>query len=120
MAEETIYEGLRREGMSRRGFLKLCGALAGVMGLPYAPPVEASGLPAELARGPSPARVVAKALASKPRVPVVWMSKNCSWPVKRCAVSASRRARAWGVWLSRASVSPASTMTEPGLNRGVR
>ncbi|MBK9713342.1 MAG: hydrogenase small subunit [Kouleothrix sp.] len=74
MAEETIYEGLRREGMSRRDFMKLCGALAGVMGLRYAAPVEASGLPAELERGPSTARMVAKALAGKPRVPVIWMS----------------------------------------------
>jgi hydrogenase small subunit len=74
MAEETIYQRLRRDGMSRRDFLKLCGALASFMGLSYVPPVAASGLPEHLARGPSPARIVAKALASKPRVPVIWMA----------------------------------------------
>ncbi|MEI7644814.1 MAG: hydrogenase small subunit [Chloroflexales bacterium] len=69
MADETIYQYLRREGVSRRQFLKLCGALAVTMGLSEAPPLLAGGL----ARGPSPARIVADALASKPRVPVMWL-----------------------------------------------
>lgn len=73
MADETIYQYLRREGVSRRQFLKLCGALAVTMGLREAPPVEASGLPVDLARGPSGARMVARALAEKPRVPVMWL-----------------------------------------------
>lgn len=79
MADETIYERLRRQGMSRRQFFKLCGALAGVMGLEFAPPVAASGLPDTLARGMSPAQTVARALASKPRVPVLWMNfQDCT------------------------------------------
>lgn len=79
MAEETIYQRLRRQGMSRRQFLKTCGVLAGVMGLQYAAPVVASGLPERLARTPGPARIVARALASKPRVPVLWMNfQDCT------------------------------------------
>lgn len=73
MADETIYEYLQREGVSRRQFLKLCGALALTLGLSEAPPVLADGLPAKLTRGPSPARIVAEALAGKPRVPVMWL-----------------------------------------------
>jgi hydrogenase small subunit len=80
MAEETIYQQLRREGVSRREFLKLCGLLAGAMGLRYAPPVEASDLPAHLARGGyTPARLVARALESKPHVPVIWLEfQDCA------------------------------------------
>ena len=79
MAEETIYERLRREGLSRRDFLKLCGGLAVAMGLRDAPPVAASGLPARLARSASPARLVARALESKPRVPVIWLElQDCA------------------------------------------
>lgn len=74
MAEETIYQHLRREGMSRRDFFKACGVLAGAMGLRFAPPVEASNLPAELVHAQNPARIVARALASKPRLPVIWMA----------------------------------------------
>lgn len=69
MADETIYQALRREGVSRRQFLKLCGALAVAMNLCEAPPLASAGP----ARGPSPARVVAQALAAKPRVPVMWL-----------------------------------------------
>jgi hydrogenase small subunit len=80
MAEETVYEHLRREGVSRRDFLKLCGMLAGVIGLRHAPPLEASDLPAHLARsGYNPAKLVARALESKPRVPVIWLEfQDCA------------------------------------------
>jgi hydrogenase small subunit len=80
MAEETMYEHLRRGGVSRREFLKLCGLLAGAMGMRYAPPLEASDLPAGLARsGYQPAKLVARALESKPRVPVIWLEfQDCA------------------------------------------
>lgn len=68
MADETIYQYLQREGVSRRQFLKLCSALAVTMGLRDAPAL-ASGL----ARGPSTAHLVAEALETKPRVPVMWL-----------------------------------------------
>jgi len=79
MAEETIYQHLQRKGLSRRDFLKMCGLLAGAMGLRYTPPVEASNLPAHLTRGVSPAQLVARALESKPRVPVIWLEfQDCA------------------------------------------
>ena len=51
MPEETIAQGLKKQGVSRRDFLKLSGLLATAMGLNIAPPVSASGLPNKLARG---------------------------------------------------------------------
>lgn len=79
MAQETIYEHLRDEGVSRRDFLKLCGAVAGAMGLRQAPPVQASSLPPHLARGASLKQMVARALESKPRVPILWLEfQDCA------------------------------------------
>ena len=79
MSEETIYQHLRREGVTRRDFVKLCGLLAGAMGLNSLPPVKASALPLELAQGSNPADVVARALASKPRLPVLWLEfQDCA------------------------------------------
>ncbi len=79
MTEETIYQRLKAAGISRRDFLKACGGLAAVMGLQGAPPVAASGLPAHLARGGNPAPLIARALATKPRVPVIWLEfQDCA------------------------------------------
>jgi hydrogenase small subunit len=80
MAEETVYQHLRREGISRRDFLKMCGLLAGAIGLQYAPPVAASDLPAHMARANhNPAKLVARALESKPRLPVIWLEfQDCA------------------------------------------
>ncbi len=82
MAEETIYQHLHRTGMSRRDFLKMCGVLAGLLGLGQAPPVEASGLPNHLARvalESTPAQWVARALESKARLPVIWLEfQSCT------------------------------------------
>lgn len=79
MSEETIYQHLRREGVTRRDFVKLCGLLAGAMGLNGLPPVRASALPRQLGGGSNPADAVARALASKPRVPVLWLEfQDCA------------------------------------------
>ena len=50
MAEKTVYEHLREKGVSRRDFMKLCGVLAGVMGLSSSAAVKALG--AAAGRGP--------------------------------------------------------------------
>jgi hypothetical protein len=74
MTEPTIYQHLSNQGVSRRDFLKLCGLLAGAMGLRCAAPVQASGLPAHLAKADETdltAETVARALERKPRVPVI-------------------------------------------------
>jgi hydrogenase small subunit len=80
MAEETVYDYLRREGVSRRDFLKLCGLLAAAMGLRCVPPVEASELPRQTGgNGYHPAKLVAHALETKPRVPVIWLElQDCA------------------------------------------
>lgn len=54
---ETTYEALRNQGVSRREFLKFCALTAVALGL-----------------GPGADRVIAAALETKPRVPVVWIN----------------------------------------------
>jgi hydrogenase small subunit len=82
MVEKTIYQQLRQAGVSRREFIKMCGALAGLLGLHQAPPVEASGLPEHLSRmapAATPTGWVARALESKPRLPVIWLEgQSCT------------------------------------------
>lgn len=83
MKEKTVYEHLRDKGLSRRDFMKLCGTIAGLMGLEMAPPLKALGktLP------PTPAEVVAAALTSKPRLPIIWLEfqdcAGCSEAISR-------------------------------------
>lgn len=75
MRERSVYEHLRENGLSRRDFMKLCGTLAAMMGLESAAPPGALGA----AAGPSPAEVVAEALASRPRLPVIWLElQDCA------------------------------------------
>ena len=81
MPEETIGQHLRKQGISRREFVKMCGVLVGAMGLRYAPPLDEGSLPAHLehARGFASASFVAKTLESKPRVPVIWLEfQDCA------------------------------------------
>ena len=81
MPDETIGQHLKRQGISRREFVKMCGVMIGAMGLRFAPPLVESGLPAELgkARGFASASLVAKALENKPRVPVIWLEfQDCA------------------------------------------
>ncbi len=53
---ETFYEVIRRQGISRRSFLKFCGLTASALGL-----------------GPSFAGRIAHAMETKPRIPVLWL-----------------------------------------------
>jgi hydrogenase small subunit len=80
MSKESIYEHLRKGGVSRRDFLKMCGILAGAMGLGKLPPLERSNLPADLNKmGLSPAERVARALETQPRIPVIWLEfQDCA------------------------------------------
>jgi hydrogenase small subunit len=60
--EPTLLEDLRRRGVSRRAFLKFCGAMTAVLALP-----------------PSFAPRVAAALATAPRLPVIWLEgQDCA------------------------------------------
>jgi len=59
---KTIYESALDRGMSRRGFLKMCTAIAATMGLNF-----------------SQEDVVVKAMESKKRVPVIWLQmQDCT------------------------------------------
>jgi len=80
MAEETIYQHLRKQGVSRRDFLRMSGILAAAMGLHHAPPAAASGLPDDLLAVPDAVvETVAQALEVKPRVPVIWLElQDCA------------------------------------------
>ncbi len=80
MAEETFYERMKKKGVSRRDFMKMCGAVAAAIGMQAVPPVEASGLPEKLAHAPyRPEDLVAKALETKTRVPVIWLElQDCA------------------------------------------
>lgn len=79
MPEKTIHQQLENRGVSRRDFLKLSGLLAAAMGLTALPPVEASGLPSNLARGYQPHPEIARALESAQRVPVIWLEfQDCA------------------------------------------
>ncbi len=53
---ETFYEVIRRQGVSRRSFLKFCSLTAASMGL-----------------APSFAPRIARAMETEPRVPVIWL-----------------------------------------------
>ncbi|MCG3210226.1 MAG: Uptake hydrogenase small subunit [Anaerolineae bacterium] len=80
MKKETIYENLRKNGVSRRDFMKMCGLLVGAMGLKVAPPIQASNLPRHLHKPAyKPAQLVARALETKPRLPVIWLEfQDCA------------------------------------------
>jgi len=76
MSEPTVYEHLLSLGYSRRDFLKLCGALAGAMGLQAAPLGGLAG--GDPARGDL-VRAMARALQTTPRLPVIWLAfQDCA------------------------------------------
>jgi hydrogenase small subunit len=80
MAEETVYQHLKKEGVSRREFIKLCGLVVGAMGMTSMPPLEESNLPGDLNHvQPKTVELVAHALESKPRAPVIWLEfQDCA------------------------------------------
>ena len=56
MRQETFYDVLKRQGVSRRSFLKYCTMAAAALGLP-----------------PTMAADIAHAMETKPRIPVLWL-----------------------------------------------
>jgi hydrogenase small subunit len=59
--------------------MKLCGLMAGMMGMQYLPPDAREVLGGNLASAYAPADLVAKALESKPRLPVIWLElQDCA------------------------------------------
>src|SRR5512143_2556090 len=56
MSTETFYEVMRRQGISRRSFMKFCSLTAASLGL-----------------APTMAPKIAEAMETKPRTPVIWL-----------------------------------------------
>jgi hydrogenase small subunit len=79
MPEDTIAQVLKKKGISRRQFLEVSGMLAAAMGLMDVPADAAGGLPDRPARSRKLERTIARALASKPRLPVIWLEfQDCA------------------------------------------
>ena len=53
---ETFYDVMRRQGITRRSFLKFCSLTASALGL-----------------GPAIVPRIAEAMETKPRIPVLWL-----------------------------------------------
>lgn len=80
MPEKTIYEQLQSQGVSRRNFLKMCGLVAGALGVNVQFPIGGA-LPRLVSlRGYNPlTRRVVQALETKPRLPVIWLEfQDCA------------------------------------------
>jgi hydrogenase small subunit len=79
MADKSIYEEMKASGVTRRGFIKFCSAIAGAIGLDLGSPVAAKGETGKVVRGLHPATLVARALSNKPRLPVIWLEfQDCA------------------------------------------
>ncbi len=78
MTEETVYQHLQRKGVSRRDFFKACGAITALMGLQPTPLLAVSPVEERAARR-ALTHQVARALQTKPRVPVIWLElQDCA------------------------------------------
>jgi hydrogenase small subunit len=79
MADKSIYEEMQEKGLSRRGFMKMCGAVAGAIGLTQLPPIMGTGKDGGLPKSYRPANFVAQALSTKSRLPVIWLEfQDCA------------------------------------------
>jgi hydrogenase small subunit len=81
MAEDTIYENLRKQGLTRRDFLKVSALVAGAMGLQTAGPIDIPGGSKRFMRqsGYQVRRLVTQALETHPRLPVIWLEfQDCA------------------------------------------
>ena len=79
MSDDSISNEMNKDGVSRRDFMKLCGLMAGMMGMQYLPPGAKNALGGNLASAYAPARLVARALQEKSRLPVIWLElQDCA------------------------------------------
>ncbi|MCL4562118.1 MAG: hydrogenase small subunit [Chloroflexi bacterium] len=79
MKAGTIYDELARGGISRREFMKICGLLAGALGLTSVPPVDVNAAYDALRKPDGLVNLVAEALQTKPRLPVIWLEfQDCA------------------------------------------
>jgi hydrogenase small subunit len=86
---ETIYQRLKKQGISRRDFLRLSGLLAAVIGLKAPSPLAGSDLQGALAVDSRLAQEIAQALERKSRKPLIWLEfQDCAG----CSESLTRSA----------------------------
>lgn len=79
MQQETIAQDLRKQGVSRREFLKLSGMLAVAMGLTGLPSIDEKRVPAKLVGNNRLERLIAKNLETAQRLPVIWLEfQDCA------------------------------------------
>ena len=80
MEDQTIYQNLENQGISRREFLEICGMLVGAMSLRRMPLINSDDLPASAEKAHSElVHRVANALEAKPRIPVIWLEfQDCA------------------------------------------
>jgi hydrogenase small subunit len=83
---QTILESLRKDGLSRREFFKISSLVAATLSLPMTDGVR-SLAPEEIRPSRSLVRRVRRAMATQPRVPVIWLElQDCAG----CTESISR------------------------------
>jgi hydrogenase small subunit len=89
MADESIYEELKNDGLSRRSFMKFCGVMAGAMGFTQMPEIGSGKLSGRGYKSQGYVNQIARALESKPRLPVIWLElqdcAGCSEALTRSA-----------------------------------
>jgi hydrogenase small subunit len=80
MDDKSIFDDLKSKGVSRRDFMKISGMVAGAIGMTQLPAIDSMGKMSGKARSYNPTTtMVAKALASKPRLPVIWLElQDCT------------------------------------------
>jgi len=80
MDDKSIFDDLKNKGMSRRDFMKFSGMVAGAIGMTQLPAIETIAPNAVKTRAYNPTtKMVAKALTSKPRLPVIWLElQDCT------------------------------------------
>mgnify|MGYP001331287569 CR=1 FL=1 len=79
MPEKSIYDEMKEKGISRRDFMKFCGAVAGAIGFHTLPPLPLEGSSKRNAKSFWPRDLVAQALTNKARLPVIWLElQDCA------------------------------------------
>ena len=76
MDDKSIYDEMKSKGVSRRDFMKLSGLVAGAIGMTQLPAIDNFGKSGSFA---PMAKIVSKALETKPRLPVIWLElQDCT------------------------------------------
>jgi len=80
MDDKSIFDDLKSKGVSRRDFMKISSMVAGAIGMTQLPSIEGVGQMTSKTRAYNPTTtMVAKVLASKPRLPVIWLElQDCT------------------------------------------